>query len=366
VTQALGFRMNRHEGKLTGLAAYGEPTRLAAMQSHFTIADDGRIDMDFADDAALGDAFRALAQAERREDAAASVQALLEWGIGESVRRLLERHKVRRLGLAGGVFANVRLNRVLAESLPVDELFVVPPMGDDGLVIGAALEFLLARDGLGRWLAQRSRLSHVYWGGDHDDGVAGVFAGGAGIRRLDGDPVAGAARFLADGRIGALYHGRMEYGPRALGARSILADPSDAAVNDRLNKRLQRSEFMPFAPVVAESDAADVFDLGPVNRYAARFMTICCAVRPAWRRRIPAVVHVDGSARPQVIRRAENPLYFDILDAFKARTGLPVLVNTSFNVHEEPIVNRPEECRQALEDGRVDFVVTRDAIWARG
>src|SRR5581483_841857 len=102
------------------------------------------------------------------------------------------------------------------------------------------------------------------------------------------------------------------------------ASPSRAEVNDELNRRLQRSEFMPFAPVVAEDDAAEVFDVGPVNRYAARFMTICCAVQKRWRARIPAVVHIDGSARPQTIRRRDNPLYFDILAAFKQQTGLPV------------------------------------------
>jgi carbamoyltransferase len=365
VTEALGFRMNRHEGKLTGLAAYGEPTLLPEMQRHFRISDDGRIEMDFADDRALRERFRALAATDTRENAAASVQALLEWGIRDSVRKLLEQHGVRRLGLAGGVFANVRLNRLLAESLPVDELFVVPPMGDDGLVIGGALQYLLDRDGLPAWLAHRYRLGNVYWGGDHGERVSTVFAKAPGLVRHDGDPVARSAQWLAEGRIGALYDGRMEYGPRALGARSILASPSEAAVNQRLNDRLQRSEFMPFAPVVADADAAGVFDIGSVNRYAARFMTICCGVYPEWRERIPAVVHIDHSARPQIVARNDNPLYFDILAAFKACTGLPVLVNTSFNVHEEPIVNRPEECRKALADGRVDFVVTRDAVWTR-
>jgi carbamoyltransferase len=365
VTEALGFRMNRHEGKLTGLAAYGEPTLLTEMQRHFRVVEDGRIEMDFANDRALRERFRALAASETRENAAASVQALLEWGIRDSVRRLLERHGVRRLGLAGGVFANVRLNRLLAESLPVDEVFVVPPMGDEGLVIGGALQYLLDRDGLPAWLDRRYRLGNVYWGGGHHERAATVFGEAPDLVGHEGDPVARTAEWLAEGRIGALYDGRMEYGPRALGARSILASPSDAAVNQRLNERLQRSEFMPFAPVVAEADAADVFDVGTVNRYAAHFMTICCGVHPEWRERIPAVVHVDHSARPQIIARADNPLYFDVLAAFKTRTGLPVLVNTSFNVHEEPIVNRPEECRQALAEARVDFVVTRDAVWTR-
>jgi carbamoyltransferase len=249
--------------------------------------------------------------------------------------------------------------------VPVDEVFIVPPMGDDGLVIGGALQFLLERDGLDEWLQRRHRLANVYWGGEHEDALPATFTSEAGIMRHDGDPAALAAKWLAEGRIGALYRGRMEYGPRALGARSILASPADARVNQTLNERLQRSEFMPFAPVVSERDAGDVFDLGRVNRYAARFMTICCAVRPEWRERIPAVVHVDGSARPQIIARNDNPLYFDILAAFKAATGLPVLVNTSFNVHEEPIVNRPEECLQALQDERVDFVVAANNLWTR-
>jgi carbamoyltransferase len=120
---------------------------------------------------------------------------------------------------------------------------------------------------------------------------------------------------------------------------------------------------MPFAPYVLEEDAARVFEITSVNRYAARFMTITCGVRPEWRTRIPAVVHVDNTARPQIIRDADNPLFAGILRRFRDRTGIPVLINTSFNVHEEPIVNRPEECRRALIDGRVDFVVTRQAVY---
>ena len=365
VTEALGWRINRHEGKLTGLAAYGEPTLLAEMLRHYRIFEDGRITMDFADHAAMHECFYPLALTETRENAAASVQALLEHCIREAIGRLLDEHKVRRLGLAGGVFANIRLNRLLAESLGLDEVFIVPPMGDDGLVIGGALQFLLERDGLMAWLSQRRRLSNVYWGASHDAEFQKIFGASPALRRIDGDPAATAAEWLSRGRIGAIYNGRMEYGPRALGARSILANPADPEINHKLNQRLKRSEFMPFAPVVGEDDAGAVFDIGAVNRYAAHFMTISCGVRAEWRDRIPGVVHVDGSARPQIIGRADNPCYFDILAAFKARTGLPALVNTSLNVHEQPIVNRPEECLETLEEGRVDFVVTRDAVWTR-
>jgi carbamoyltransferase len=156
----------------------------------------------------------------------------------------------------------------------------------------------------------------------------------------------------------------MEYGPRALGNRSILAHPAERSINDDLNARLERSEFMPFAPVVAACDADDVFEISPVNAYACRFMTITCAVRPAWCQRLAGIVHVDGTARPQIVERHENPLYYDILAAFKGLTGLPVLVNTSFNVHAEPIVNTPEECLKALGDGRVDFVITAAGVHA--
>jgi len=122
---------------------------------------------------------------------------------------------------------------------------------------------------------------------------------------------------------------------------------------------------MPFAPVVTAEMAAQVFDVNSVNAYACRFMTMTCDVRPEWRERIAAVVHVDGSARPQIIERDANPLYYDILRAFERLSGLPALVNTSFNVHEEPIVNTPAECKQALTDGRIDFVVTTRGVYER-
>jgi carbamoyltransferase len=150
------------------------------------------------------------------------------------------------------------------------------------------------------------------------------------VRRHAGEPIETATDLVRQGKAGAVYTGRMEFGPRALGARSIIASPSDAIINDTLNKRLERSEFMPFAPYV------------------------------------PAVVHVDGTARPQILRESENPLFGGILRRFRDATGLPVLINTSFNVHEEPIVNRPQECRKALVDGRVDFVVTNQAVYTKG
>jgi carbamoyltransferase len=362
-TQALGFRINRHEGKLTGLAAYGRPVLYDALARHFRVDADGQVHSDFADYHAMRKTVFELAQGQAREDVAASAQLLLETFVLESVGRLLARHGHRHLGLSGGIFANVRLNQRLAEELPVEEVFVYPAMSDQGLAAGGILQFLLERDGLERWLGHRYRLDSLYYGRDYGPGIDERLGRDPAFRKISATPIETTAALLAEGRVVAIYTLGMEYGPRALGARSIMASPADAEINRILNERLTRSEFMPFAPVIGAEDAEAVFDLGPRTLYAARFMTITCRVRDAWRSRIPAVVHVDGTARPQVIARAQNPLYYDILAAYKARTGIPVLVNTSFNVHEEPIINGPEECARALAERRIDFVATAAGVY---
>jgi carbamoyltransferase len=364
-TALCGFSKLRHEGKLTGLAAYGEPTLAAEMAGHFRLGDDGLIATKFPGEIAIGDAMARICAGASRETIAASIQRATEDLMHATVRHWLARTKVRHLGLGGGLFANVRLNRLLAESCPLDEIFIFPAMGDDGLCVGAGLSFLLARDGLPAWLAKRYRLDTVCLGYDYDRDIDAALAAAGGVRKQAGAPVEAAVERVRAGQVGAAYLGRMEFGPRALGARSIIASPADHAINDNLNRRLERSEFMPFAPYVLDEDAERVFDITPVNRYAARFMTITCGVKPEWRAKIPAVVHVDGTARPQIVRASENPVYAAMLRRFRDATGLPVLVNTSFNVHEEPIVNRPSECVRALLDGRIDFVVTEQAVYAR-
>jgi carbamoyltransferase len=362
-TIACGFRNLRHEGKLTGLSAYGRPDIAGQLARLFRFTDEGQVVTGFKSWAELRETVIAACRGHSRETIAASIQQVIEDFTLRSLAFWLDRAKARRIALAGGLFANVRLNRLIAETLPIDELFIFPAMGDEGLPVGAALSFLLARDGATSWLARRHRLDDIYLGRDFGDRIDALLSETPGLCRLAGEPVTVAADLVAAGKAGAVYTGRMEYGPRALGARSIVANPSDVAINDTLNKRLDRSEFMPFAPYVLEEDAERVFEITPVNRYAARFMTITCAVRPEWRKRLPAVVHVDGTARPQIVCERANPLFAGILRRFRDITGLPALINTSFNVHEEPIVNRPEECRKALLEGRVDFVVTRAGVY---
>ena len=364
-TVACGFHMVRHEGKLTGLAARGEPALAGEIRRLFSIDDDGLIRTRFRDEFELGAAVTRICDGHPRETIAASIQQVVEELTLAAVRTWLRRTGARRLGLAGGLFANVRLNRRLAEECPLDEIFVYQAMGDEGLPFGAALSYLLGRDGLPRWLDERRRLTNLFFGRDYDAGVDRALDAEPSIARVAGPPADAAVARLTAGAIGAIYSGRMEYGPRALGARSILASPALPFVTDELNRRLERSEFMPFAPCVLDTDCDRIFELSAAARYAARFMTITCAVRPDWRARLEAIVHLDGTARPQVVGAGGPPLHAQILRTFRNTTGIPALINTSFNVHEEPIVNTPAEAARVLLDRRVDFVVTSASLYVR-
>ena len=184
VTAALGFTPMRHEGKLTGLAAFGRPIIADKLASRFTVSDAGRVMSDFRDFDEMRDFIRNLAVSVSREDAAASIQQVLEDTMLRAVSRLLGRHKARHLGLSGGVFANVRLNRALAERLPLDEIFIFPAMGDEGLPVGGALCYLLQRDGLAHWLKQRRRLRDMYFGRDYTGAIDDTLNATAGVRCL--------------------------------------------------------------------------------------------------------------------------------------------------------------------------------------
>ncbi len=366
-TNALGFISNRHEGKLVGLAGHGSPVVADAASRHFRVAADGRVETSFRRNREIHETAAALCRGLSREDAAASVQEALERVMLASLSRLAQRAGTRRLAVAGGVYANVKLNRRIVEEV-ADELFIFPAMGDDGLPVGGALEFLMAERGYAAWFAARRPLADVFLGRDHRADAETLAAARQDIAlrpERNEALVAAAVEALAEGKAVALHEGRMEFGPRALGARSILASPVKREVNDSLNARLARSEFMPFAPVVLAEAADEVFDLSPGMREAARFMTITCNVKPAWRERIPAVVHIDGSARPQLLEREPRTLYRRILEGWRERSGLPVLVNTSFNVHEEPIIDTPQQALDALAADRVDLVVLGDRLFAR-
>ncbi len=351
VTVVCGFHHMKHGGKVTGLAAFGDPHAPCYALMRRCLWVDGLRVKSLVDPVALARALDGVS----REDIAATAQRRLEEVFATLVRRAVARTGLRRVALAGGVFANVRLNQRLAQLDEVEEVYVLPPMGDEGLAVGAAL-----------WAAAKRRplcpqaLVHLYLGPDVDERAAAralASAGLAGTRLPDEELARRAAAALAAGKTVAVCRGRMEFGPRALGHRSIFADPRDRSINDWLNRRLRRSEFMPFAPVTLGRFADRCYVGLERGRHAARFMTVTFDCTPWMKACSPAVVHVDGSARPQIVAPEDDPFTSALLEAYFAQTGVPSLVNTSFNLHEEPIVCWAEDAVRAFREGQLDVLV---------
>lgn len=361
VTHLCGFKPLRHEGKITGLAAFGKPLASQKLVDQFEIQDDGSIKSQLEGSKGLREFLDVYFLPLSREDKAASIQVATEEIIVKWVKKLISISGAKFVGLSGGVFSNVKLNQCVSELDGVKEIFVFPAMGDEGLPVGQCVDFLIRKEGVTK--LKRQRLDHAYCGFDYDSSSLVQAAEEKSFKvERSGNVADLASSLIADGKVGAIYQGAMEMGPRALGARSIIASPEQRSINDSLNDRLDRTEFMPFAPYVLEEDISEVFEVDDRTLEACKFMTVTANVREKYRDIIPAVVHVDGTARPQVVFREKTPLYYDILKGFKEKTGMPCLVNTSFNAHEEPIINTPEEALQALSDDRMDFLVCDQAV----
>jgi len=358
ITSLAGFTQNRHEGKITGLAAFGKPTGYDELRAQYFIDEKGIIRSKFNKWIEMAQFMERLHKRDGIENLSATGQKVLEEVMLASAIKLRTLFPAKALGLCGGVFANVKLNETLAERSGVDEIFVYPGMGDEGIPVGSVLDYLLRRYGTREFLHQRRELGAVYYGDEIS--VAKIKETlPSGFRLQEVSDIPGeAAILLQKGGIGAIFTKGMEWGPRALGARTIMATPAHSEINRTLNHRLTRTEFMPFAPVVRKERLHEVFELSEGMVRAARYMTVTCSVKPQWKEKIPAVVHVDGTARPQWIAREDNPLYYDTIQAFEKVSGLPVLINTSFNAHEEPIINTFGEALKALGDQRVDFLIT--------
>jgi len=362
ITKLLGFRPLRHEGKVLGLAAFGDPRPLADAFRKALRIKAGAEDFD-SDFAGLPNAYdqryaylASVVAGQPRENVAAAAQLVLEESVVAVCRQFLQRTGMRRIALNGGVFANVKLNQRIAALPEVDDLFVFPGMSDTGNSVGAAL---LAVDGtIPGYLAQAHEpLDDVYWGpGWSADQIRDVLdASNLSYEELAPEQLVDrAAQSIHAGEVLGWFQGRMEFGPRALGNRSMVARATDAGINQSLNDRLSRTEFMPFAPSCLAEHASDLFAGVDKARHAAEFMTVTFDVRQEWRARIPAVVHVDGTARPQLVRQDRNPLYHALIDRYREISGIPLVLNTSFNVHEEPIVCGPNEAIAALLDNRID------------
>jgi carbamoyltransferase len=354
ITHICGFKAHKHEGKITGLAAYGTPLYADLLRQFITY--DGASTVNRGQVfywAAVKAIQKALPAHYKKEDLAASIQKVLEDVGCEYIHHWVEKSGCADLALAGGVFANVKLNQRIRQTDGLGSLFIHPAMGDEGLALGAAFA-VAAKRGMN---VRSSALADVYLGPDFSDCDVKKALDSAGLpAQYVGNVERRIAEILARGGVVARFDGRMEYGPRALGNRSILCQATDPTVNNWLNKRLQRTEFMPFAPVTLE-EAADQCYLGMNgSRQAARFMTITVNCTDWMKQHCPAVVHVDGTARPQLLSKRTNPRYYRILDEYRKLTGLPTLINTSFNMHEEPIVCSPTDAVRAFTEGALDYL----------
>jgi carbamoyltransferase len=388
-TQFLGFPNYGDEYKVMGLASYGEPGQLEAMREVLRASDslEFELDLDFfrhhrdgvsmtwaGGSPQLGPLWgpgmeRRFGPARtsrdepvegRHQDLAASLQRRLEEVELGLLRALRQRTGLPALCLAGGVALNAVANGKIRRETGFDEVFVQPAANDAGTSLGAAAH--VQHQLLGR--PRRSPMDHAYLGPAFDEETCARALERAGIayRRLpDGELVEHVAALLDDGRIVGWFQGRMEFGPRALGNRSILADPRRPEMKDVLNARIKHREpFRPFAPSVLEEAVGDWFD----DDEPSPFMLMTYDVRKERREEIPAPTHVDGTGRLQTVNRRQNPRFHALIHAFGRRTGVPVLLNTSFN-ENEPICCTPEEAVDTFVRTRMDALVLGNLVAQR-
>ncbi len=365
MTSFLGFKPGEDEYKVMGLAPYGEPD--IDMSFFCRPSAEGYIsdDMYFRDrrnatqyephySQLLVDKIGAPRRkgepiTQHYKNVAASTQAALERSAVSLVEYLHRRSGQSALCLAGGVALNCSVNRILAKLPFIEKFFVQPAASDRGLALGCAL-YATAQNGI-----DIAAIDHVFFGPSHaeDEIEKAIELSGFKARALD-DPALEAADLVAAGKIIAWYQGRSEYGPRALGHRSILADPGLPGMKDEINKRVKfREEFRPFAPSVIEEEFKTLFDLSAPSPY----MTIACDVQQGWGEKIPATTHVNNTARVQTVNKAVDPLYHALISNLYGKTGRPAILNTSFNIRGQPIVETPLEAISTFAGNGIDALV---------
>jgi carbamoyltransferase len=357
-TSFLGFVPNSDEWKVMGLAPYGQPgvdlslfidTKAIPYKVHVDRLM-GNWSSSYSEfPVVLGKPREAESDiGELQKNIAFAVQDKCEEAMMNVVRMALQKCRSKNLCLAGGVALNSKANGKIAASGMVDNIFVQPAASDDGVALGAALAPFL--DGGQRLPLKRMR--HAYLGPAFDDSAIETALKTYKIRATQlGDPAATAAEFLSQGKILGWYQGRMEFGPRALGNRSILADPRDPEMNIKVNNAVKfREWWRPFAPSFKKEAAPEYLE----SAYDSPFMILTAQVRPEKREIIPSVTHVDGSARPQTVEKEVNPLYYRLIDEFGKRTGVPVIMNTSFNLRGEAIVHTPTDAIRTFFSSGMD------------
>jgi len=383
-TLYLGFYMGLDEYKVMGLAPYGNPRRHYERLMEFVrLKNDGTYAIPiFARDQTLSErethagVMRFLVEqfgparepdseiTQDHKDIAAALQAVLQTCQIHVLRHFRKETGQSNLCLAGGVALNCSANGVIKRSRLFQNMFVQPAAGDDGTSLGAAL---YTQRQLDAGFKPR-RMSLPLWGPEFgEDEMKQALSERPDCKSAKYESFDSVCQDIAtrldQGQIVAWFQGRMEFGPRALGSRSILADPRDPTMRDRINQLVKKREaFRPFAPVVAKEAAARFFDIqtGEEDTYA--HMLFVMPVRPAFRDKLPAITHVDGSARAQTVARDHNPRLWQLLNEFEKRSGLPILLNTSFNVKGQPIVCTPKEALDTFLFAKLDVLVLGDYV----
>jgi len=349
VTTYLGFLHSSDEYKVMALASDGSDRFLSRFREFVTLDEGGRYRVTFVDlEAEFGPRRRPGEPLQARHfDVARALQRVTEESVLNLARWLHARTSLPDLCLAGGVALNCVMNARIRDETPFRRIFVQPAAGDAGTALGAAYVI----DARERGQAQPFTMTNAYLGPGFDDGQIQRSLDRAKVAySRPADIAVATANLLAADKIAGWFQGRMEFGPRALGARSIVASPADPNMKDRLNAIKDREEFRPVAPAVLEERTGDYFTPdGP-----SPFMLFVCAVRPEREAEIPAVRHVDGTARIQTVSRRDAPLYHRMIEAFAARTGIPVVVNTSFNTMGQPIVCTPDDALQCFFSSPLD------------
>jgi carbamoyltransferase len=358
VTHLCGFIAHRHEGKITGLAAYGKNSYVDLLRKYLSYEQGKMKNIGGCFDwSALEKLQKDLGEGFSKADLAASIQFILEEIATQYVDYWVKQMGLSNVALAGGVCANVKLNQRIHNLDSVKTVFIHPGMGDEGLATGAALFKCFQLCKKAHTPFNVSCIENVYWGPEFSGSeIDNTIKTSGLVYEYWGNIEEKIAVLLAEGKVVARFTGRMEYGPRALGNRSILYQTTDPTVNDWLNKRLKRTEFMPFAPVTISRFADQCYKDVSGAEVPAKFMTITFDCTDWMKKNCPAVVHVDGTARPQLITREINPSYYKIVDEYRKITGLPSIINTSFNMHEEPIVCSPRDALRAFQDSELDYL----------
>lgn len=355
ITLILGFKSHMHEGKITGLAAYGNAEDVSVK---FPFESNGRRICYMGEWGNGG--IKKTAEKLRgysREDIAAWLQNNLETEICRIVKRWVNETGIRDVVLAGGVFANVKLNRRICELPEVKSVYVFPDMGDGGLSVGAALYVWSEKNKSQSSELRCQNLNHVYLGWEYSQKEIemGLIKHGLDYKFYrEMEPR--IAKLLSRGKTVARFTGKMEFGPRALGNRSILYQATDSTVNDWLNKKLDRTEFMPFAPSTLLKHAGLCYENYKKAMHAAHYMTITFRCTDWMKKKCPGAVHVDGTARPQLVGKKYSPSFYRIIDEYRKITGIPTIINTSFNMHEEPIVENPIDAIKAFVSAKLDYL----------